>query len=78
MRKTLSNNKTFIEPPAKVPVELIELSSNAHSFDCSTDADKFLGIAPGLISSYVQSKSKLIVSKRDGKLYVIRKAKGKQ
>lgn len=58
-----------------VPVELIEVPEQGVQFETTIAAEQFLGIASGVLASYVRGKVKLIKSKVDGKTYLIRKSK---
>jgi hypothetical protein len=59
-----------------IPVELFEVSESPIAFDSSSAAASFLNLNDSVIAGYVRSKVKIIKSKKDGKVYLIKRLKG--
>jgi hypothetical protein len=77
MNKGLSRKITRLHSEELSPVELTEVSNNVIDFDSKADAARFLGIQSSTLNVYVTAKIKIIRSKVDGKLYLIKRKTGK-
>lgn len=71
MKKT---DKIFIEGEQDaIPVQLTEVAECGMEFHSHHAAEQFLGLPKSTLSAYVRKKTKIIKSKVDGKVYLIKR-----